>query len=103
MSLGASLRRGEVLGLHWGDVDLDGRMLHGRCRVNRVGKGVGLVVRKGAKSESGERTVALPQLVVQALRDCRKRQIEDSSQWAGAGEAANTPMAAQPASSSPAK
>ena len=42
VALGASLRRGEVLGLHWEDVELDGRQLHVRRRVNRVGKGVGL-------------------------------------------------------------
>jgi integrase len=87
VTLGASLRRGEVLGLHWEDVDLDARTLTVRRRVNRVGKGVGLIVREGAKSDSGVRTVVLPQLVIQALRAHRKRQLQDrlaaGERWKG--------------------
>jgi integrase len=87
VALGASLRRGEVLGLHWEDVDLDARTLTVRRRVNRVGKGVGLIVREGAKSDSGVRTVVLPQLVIQALRAHRKRQLQDrlaaGERWKG--------------------
>jgi integrase len=87
VALAASLRRGEVLGLHWEDVDLDARELHVHRRVNRVGKGVGLIVRDGAKSESGVRTVILPLLVVAALRIQRKHQLEDrlaaGDRWKG--------------------
>ena len=81
------MRRGEVLGLHWEDVDLDARTLTVRRRVNRVGKGLGLIVRDGAKSDSGVRTVVLPQLVVQALRAHRSHQLEDrrvaGTSWKG--------------------
>lgn len=77
VALGASLRRGEVLGLMWEDIDLDARLLRVRRRVNRVGKGVGLIVREGAKTDSGEREVVLPQLVVKSLRIHRKYQLED--------------------------
>jgi integrase len=87
VALAASLRRGEVLGPHWEDVDLDARELHVHRRVNRVGKGVGLIVRDGAKSESGVRTVILPLLVVAALRIQRKHQLEDrlaaGDRWKG--------------------
>jgi integrase len=68
LALGMSLRRTEVPGRHWEDVDLDERTLTARGRVNRVGQGVGLIVRHGARSESGERVAILPQLVGHALR-----------------------------------
>ena len=88
VALGASLRRGEVLGLHWEDIDLDARLLTVRRRVNRVSGQGGLLVRDGAKSESGERTVVLPQIVVEALKAQRKRQLEDrlaaGERWKGA-------------------
>jgi integrase len=87
VALGASLRRAEVLGLHWEDVDLVARQVLVHRRVNRVGKGVGLLVRDGAKSDSGVRLIALPQMVVDELQELRKYQLEDrihaGRQWKG--------------------
>jgi integrase len=95
-ALGVSLRRAEVLGLHWEDVNLEQRSVSVHRRVNRVGKKAqaafglhtGLIVRDGAKSESGERTVILPQLLVEVLRTRRRYQLEDKMAvgdlWQGA-------------------
>jgi integrase len=77
VALCGSLRRAEVLGLYWEDVDLEARVLRVRRRVNRVGKGVGLLVRPAAKTRAGVRTVHLPQLVIGALRQQRRHQLED--------------------------
>jgi integrase len=55
------LRRGELLGLRWVDVDLDQGMLF---------------VRSG-KTESSKRTVSLDAGTVTVLRDHRKRQLEE--------------------------
>lgn len=56
LCLGGGLRRGEVLGLTWGAVDLDSGRLLVQARVNRVRAELGgLIVRSGAKSEAGER------------------------------------------------
>jgi integrase len=74
--LETGMRRGEVLGLQWEDIDLEPRTLTVRRRVNRVGK-IGLIIREGAKTESGSRTVILPQAVVQVLRTHAVRQRED--------------------------
>jgi integrase len=85
VALGASLRRAEVLGLQWSDVDLERRELIVRRRVNRVGKKLaryggeegGLIVRGGAKTDAGARTILLPQLVVDALEQQREYQRQD--------------------------
>lgn len=77
MALGCSLRRAEVLGLHWEDIDLERRFARVNRRVNRLGKGVGLIVRPAAKTRAGVRVVRLPQMVVEVLRAERKLQLKD--------------------------
>lgn len=59
--LAVGLRQGEALDLHWDDVDLDAATV---------------TVRK-AKTQAGQRTVALPGFVVTALRAHRVRQLEE--------------------------
>jgi integrase len=57
------LRASELRGLRWEDVDLEGRELHVRQRAdkyNQIGR---------PKSEAGERTVPMPPLVVNTLRE----------------------------------
>jgi integrase len=61
------LRASELRGLRWGDVDLRHAKLHVRQRADRyqqIGK---------PKSESGERTVPLPPMVVNTLREWKLR------------------------------
>jgi integrase len=57
------LRASELRGLTWGDVDLKRSEVHVRQRADRYNK-IGRT-----KSEAGERTVPLPPLVVNALRE----------------------------------
>jgi integrase len=67
-------RRGELLGLRWGDIDLDaGTLRIGRARV-LVG---GQVIEKAPKSDNGYRTLPLDDALVGALRELRKRQREE--------------------------
>jgi integrase len=65
------LRRDELVGLGWGDVDLDGRVV----TVRETGGG------EGAKSDRGERPVPLPGPVVAALRAWRRRQAAERLSW----------------------
>jgi integrase len=53
LALGLGLRRAEVIGLHWEDVDFDNRIITVRTRVNRLGKGVGLLVRARRRNPNG--------------------------------------------------
>ncbi|MBZ9695511.1 tyrosine-type recombinase/integrase [Mesorhizobium sp. CO1-1-9] len=59
------LRASELRGLRWSDVDLDRREIHVRQRADRfndIGR---------PKSEAGERTVPMPPLVANTLREWR--------------------------------
>jgi integrase len=65
LALTCGLRRGEILGLKWGDVDLDRQSL----AVRRVlARSKGKIWVKEPKSQSGRRTVAIPAYAVDLLR-----------------------------------
>ena len=59
------LRSSELRGLHWTSVDLDQRIIYVRQRVDRYGQ-IG-----PPKSEAGTRSVPLPPIVVNTLREWR--------------------------------
>jgi integrase len=68
------MRRGELMGLQWEDVDLE----EGRLRVNRaveVTKAQGLRI-KPPKTRSGKRVIALPPTAVAVLTEHRRAQLE---------------------------
>ncbi len=72
--LATGLRRGEALGLHWQDVDLDAAVLRVRWTLSRTSSGLEL---GEPKTEKSRRTVPLPRSAVAALREHRKRQAEE--------------------------
>lgn len=88
LGLGLGLRRAEIVGLRWQDVDLEQRIITVRTRVNRIGKAFGLLVRPGLKSQE-ERRILMPRLVADALRAQRTYQLEDrlaaGPKWKGPG------------------
>jgi integrase len=58
------LRRGEVIGLHWSDVDIAGRAI--TVRTNRTMAGL-VVVENPTKTEDGQRTVPIPARLAESL------------------------------------
>ena len=76
------LRRGELLGLRWCDVDLEATTLHVRHSLERI-KGQGLKLTQ-PKSERAKRELRLPAVTVEALREQIERQ-RMARQWAGTG------------------
>ena len=79
LALFLGLRRGELLGLRWQDVDLDGAKLEVVQTLQRVGGSLRLVP---PKTEDSARTIPLPPPCVDALREHRKRQLaEQSEAW----------------------
>jgi integrase len=68
------LRRGEVLGLRWTDVDLDGRSLQVRQQLQRSEGRLQLVA---VKTQRSNRALPLPDLCVRALRKRRSEQATD--------------------------
>jgi integrase len=74
LALTLGMRRGEVLGLSWADVDLDSRTLRvsqamqrfdGRLQVTEV------------KTERSRRVIAMPEIVLKALKARRAQQAQE--------------------------
>ncbi|MFD3530508.1 tyrosine-type recombinase/integrase [Streptomyces sp. NPDC058664] len=83
------LRPAEVAGLRWIDVDLEAGTLRVETTRTMV---AGVVVEKDAKSGAGERGLPLPEIVRQALRAFRRRQIKEQLEagegWHNSGRVA---------------
>lgn len=73
VALFTGMRRGELVGLRWHDVDLDEGALTVRRSVQRVAGTVQVVEPKTSRSH---RTMALPDSTVATLREQRVHQIE---------------------------
>jgi integrase len=68
------IRRGELLALRWGNVDLDAKLIRVREAIEETKKH-GLRF-KSTKTRSGRRDVSLPDIVVEVLREHRRSQLE---------------------------
>lgn len=77
------LRRGEIAGLRWSDVDLDsGRLSIGHTRVLVEAKAESSAPKTGA----GRRTIPLSPRLVATVRAHRRRQLEERMAWGEAWE-----------------
>ena len=74
VAITTGMRRGELLGLHWQDIDLEKGSLQIRRSVNRIGKH-GIVVSE-PKTKGSRRKIMLPAFVVEVLKEHRVKQQE---------------------------
>jgi integrase len=74
LAISTGLRQGELLGLRWSNIDLDNRTITVRLALQRVNGKLQLVEPKTKKSR---RTIALPQIAADALREHKLRQDRD--------------------------
>jgi integrase len=81
------LRKGEVLGLAWEQVDLDGAELYVGEQLQRVGRR--LIRREILKTETSEAPLPLPDLCIAAFKIRRKQQNADRARagdrWVDSG------------------
>lgn len=78
LALATGMRRGELLGLRWEDVDLDA----GRLAVRRNLVAIDNDTVEGEPKSGRPRTVALGPETVAVLRAHRRRQLEERMAWA---------------------
>jgi integrase len=74
LAVSTGMRRGEVLGLMWGDIDLERGVLRVERSVEETKAG-GLRL-KSPKSKRGRRNIGLPAEAVAMLRDHKVKQLE---------------------------
>jgi integrase len=72
VALTTGMRRGELVSLHWSDLDSETGILHVRRNVARM-DGVGNI-EKEPKSKAGRRKIALAPVVLKALEEHREKQ-----------------------------
>jgi integrase len=86
LALFSGLRRGEILGLRWSDVDLEERALRVNQAIQRVG---GKLRAAETKTERSRRTISLPSTIVAVLRAHRVHQLQErliaGSLWQDSG------------------
>jgi integrase len=68
------LRRGELLGLRWSDIDLDAELLTVNQALEQIG---GNVTFKAPKTKRSRRTITLPSVTVEVLREHKAAQAEE--------------------------
>jgi integrase len=73
LALGTGMRRGELLGLQWSDIDLEGASLRVERSIEETKAGLRF---KPPKTKYGRRTISLPQSSVEALKAQRRSQLE---------------------------
>jgi integrase len=73
MAVGLGLRRAELLGLQWGDVDFERRTVSIVRTLQRID---GVLTTKSPKTKLSRRTLVVPAFVLDALRSHRRAQSE---------------------------
>jgi len=74
MAVTTGLRRGELLGLRWKDINFEQKRLHIRQIIIETRQN-GIEI-KSPKTDSSSRTIALPQTTIEALKKHRVEQVK---------------------------
>jgi integrase len=93
LEMGTGLRRGELLGLRWRDLDIDAGVLQVRQTLIRVGNHGNTesgrksrLIFQEPKTEQSRRTIPIPDDIVEALRHHKARQAKERLLMGGAYE-----------------
>lgn len=74
LGLFSGMRKGELLGLNWEDIDMDTGQLHIQ-RTRMIGRGIG-VYESTPKTDKSDRYITVPAIVLTQLRRLRAQQLE---------------------------
>ena len=74
LGIATGLRRGEVLGMRWSDIDFVSKKLIVNQAIEKTNTGIRF---KQPKTKKSRRKVALPEFAVSALREFRTKQDEE--------------------------
>lgn len=81
LEAGTAMRRGELLGLRWADVELDTGTIHVRQSLSRVTKPDGdkktRLVFQPPKTKKGQRIISVPVSILKELRTHKARQNQE--------------------------
>lgn len=78
LAVSTGLRRGEILGLKWEDIDLKKRKLTVKRTLQRTSKGIFF---DEPKSKLSNRTLVLPNSIIEELKKHRKKQLEEQVKY----------------------
>lgn len=73
------LRRGEVAGLEWGDVDFENGTIN-VCRTSNHSKSKGIYTKK-PKTENSIRTISISDMLIEQLREYQEWYIRNKENW----------------------
>lgn len=79
VTIATGMRKGELFGLHWQDIDFDAGCLYVRRSVRRVGK-FG-IVESEPKTLRSRRRIVLPAFVIDALKQHQQAMREIAGKW----------------------
>jgi len=82
VALATGMRRGEILGLQLGDIDLEAASLKVDRSLEETAQGLRF---KAPETKHGRRSLSRPPSAVTVLRDQRRRQLETGWHWVSAG------------------
>jgi integrase len=86
LALTLGMRRGEILGLSWAEIDFENRILRVSQALQRLETGLSITE---VKTERSRRSLAMPESVVRTLKTRRARQLEErlkgGSKWQETG------------------
>lgn len=74
LAISCGLRRGEILGLRWSDIDFTTKTMHINNNAIQV---EGKRIDRETKTKTGRRSVALPNNTIELLKATRKAQMEN--------------------------
>jgi len=88
LAIATGLRQGELLGLHWDDIDMQGAASSVR---RQLSEDAGVLELTEPKTDKGRRRVDLPQFAVEALRAHHERMLAEghSGPWLFCDSAGN--------------